>query len=229
MNRIVGFVRSSRAPQVLGLGLNGLIGSSMRCGFASAAGGGGGGKGLKGKEMTDSEKFFHGEERPMAKFKDLLATVDTTLTPGQRERVERLKEKFLHGASGKHSPYRNVPTQAEQDSIPNSLQYRPFVPGNADALIDWALSHVPERAGKRGTRRAKRMAQKWELKRKNDAYRKEGEQKSRERKAAKALKQRELGRLYRTLGAELREQAAAVQAVKMALDSGSHTASNSKK
>jgi hypothetical protein len=38
----------------------------------------------------------------------------------------------------------------------------PNIPPNADALIDYALSHIPERGGPRGTRKKKRLARKAE-------------------------------------------------------------------
>lgn len=143
-------------------------------------------------------------DRPMLKFKDMLAEINTSLTPEQRAHVEMLKTKYIHGSSGRRSPYRNVPTPEELDAMPDDQQYRPFVPENADELIDWALSHVPPRTGKRGSRRAKRMEHRHALRRKNAAWRRQGEALGRERRAEKAQRQQELANMYRQMGAEIR-------------------------
>jgi len=151
------------------------------------------------------ENPFKDSARPMLKFKEMLSDINTDLTAEQAAAVEELKKKYIHGPSGKRSMYRDVPTLDEQDSIPDSLQYRPYIPDNAQDLIDWALSHVPPRKGKRGSRRAKRMAQKWEAKRKNDAWRKEGERRSLERKHEKAKRQNEMAAMYRQMAREIQK------------------------
>lgn len=147
-------------------------------------------------------------ERPMLKFKEMLAELDTTLSPEERARVERLKTKYIFGPNEhKRTPYRNVPTTEEQDATPDDQQYRTYVPPNAEEIIDWALSHIPDREGKRGTRRAKRFSHRHELRRKNAAWRRQGEQRSIERKMEKRAKQRELANIYREMAAEMRMSA----------------------
>ena len=84
----------------------------------------------------------------------VVASIDTTLTAEQQAYVNALKHK-MKGA-GKKSPYRDVPSPAELAA--HNYAFPPFVPPNAEALIDWALSHVPKRDGPRGSRLKKRMA-----------------------------------------------------------------------
>jgi hypothetical protein len=90
----------------------------------------------------------------------VIASIDTTLTPEQKVYVEKLKKK-MKGAGTKRSPYRDVPLLSEL--MPNS-PFPPLIPDNAQALIDYALSVVPVRGGKRGTRKKKRMAKRFEFK-----------------------------------------------------------------
>jgi hypothetical protein len=135
--------------------------------------------------------------RPITAGKKFLEEVDTTLTPEQQKYVDELKQKYLKSSGSKYSPYRDVPSVEEQEKFPN-MQYRPYIPENAEALIDWALSHVPERGGYRGTRAKKRMAHRWEQKRRNDAHRKTGELKSHHRRHERFAYQNDLAAMYRT-------------------------------
>lgn len=68
---------------------------------------------------------------------------------------------FLGGHNSKRSPYRDVPLESE---LMTDTPFPPLIPPNANELIDWALSHVPKRAGPRRSRRKKRMAKKFEFK-----------------------------------------------------------------
>lgn len=90
---------------------------------------------------------------------EVVASIDTTLTPEQQAYVETLKKK-MKGA-GPRSPYRDIPLLEELQ--PNS-PFPPYIPDNAQQLIDFALSHVPKRAGPRGTRKKKRMAKRFAFK-----------------------------------------------------------------
>jgi hypothetical protein len=49
--------------------------------------------------------------------------------------------------------------------------FLPLSPNKPNELIDWALSHVPKRDGKRGTRQKNRMEQRQIIKRENDQIR----------------------------------------------------------
>jgi hypothetical protein len=83
--------------------------------------------------------------------------------------------------------------------------FYPKLADNAEQLIDYALSFIPKRDGPRGSRQKKRMAHKWEIKRRNDARRKQETHHAIMRKQAKAKKDRELAKKYR-------EQARAMRA-----------------
>jgi hypothetical protein len=61
----------------------------------------------------------------------------------------------------KRSPYRDIPLLEELQ--PNT-PFPPYIPENAQQLIDYALSHVPKRTGPRGSRKKKRMAKRFEFK-----------------------------------------------------------------
>ena len=90
-----------------------------------------------------------------------MASIDTTLTPEQQIYVDGLKKKMQGGANSKRSPYTSIPLR--EDLQPNS-PFPPYIPDNAQALIDYALSHIPKRDGPRGTRKMKRMAKRFEFK-----------------------------------------------------------------
>ena len=97
----------------------------------------------------------------------------------------------------KRSLYRDVPTQEELEAIKFTGNFVPKIAPNAEELIDWALSHIPERAGPRRSRRAKRMALKWKIKRENDARRKAENVAALARKHAKMKMHREKAQHYR--------------------------------
>ena len=65
--------------------------------------------------------------------------------------------------------YRDVPRPEEIEGVGN---FMPKMADNAEALIDWALSHIPKRAGPRRSRHKKRVAQREELRRSFAARRK---------------------------------------------------------
>ena len=100
--------------------------------------------------------------------------------------------------------YRDVPTQEEIEAIKFQGNFLPKIAPNAEELIDWALSHVPERAGPRRSRRAKRMLRKWEIKRADDARRKSERVAALARKQAKRVAHRERANQYRLEAARLR-------------------------
>lgn len=58
------------------------------------------------------------------------------------------------------APYRDVPKPHELGFLGSM---RPHLADNAEALVDWALSHVPKRDGPRRSRKHKRGEQKCEL------------------------------------------------------------------
>ena len=81
-------------------------------------------------------------DKPAAAFRDLVEQIDTTLTPEEKERVEKIKLKYIKRKAQKFSPYREIPTEEEQElALPRNqsfrVPYRPFIPPNAEELVDW--------------------------------------------------------------------------------------------
>ena len=75
---------------------------------------------------------------------DWLASIDTTLTPEQKEKVAKLKHQITGAGPPEHGPirslYRDVPRPEE---IRGTQNFFPKVPPNAQELVDYALSHIP--------------------------------------------------------------------------------------
>jgi hypothetical protein len=158
----------------------------------------------KARQMsTDSEqkKLGPGDFESVDEY---LLSIDTTVPDDKRAHVEKLKKQIRGGHLSKRSLYREVPTQEELEAIKFTGNFLPRIAPNAEELIDWALSHIPERAGPRRSRRAKRMALKWKIKRENDARRKKENVAALARKQAKSKMHRERAQHYRELGAQLR-------------------------
>ena len=135
---------------------------------------------------------------------EYLLSIDTTVPESKREHVDKLKKQIRGGHLSKRSLYREVPSQEELESIKSTGNFLPRIAPNAEELIDWALSHIPERAGPRRSRRAKRMALKWKIKRENDARRKKENVAALARKQARMKMHREKANHYRELGTQLR-------------------------
>lgn len=76
----------------------------------------------------------------------MVASIDPSLTPEQQTYVESLKRKMKGGNPLKRSPYRDLPLLSE---LKANTPFPPYIPANAQQLIDYALSHVPVRAGPR--------------------------------------------------------------------------------
>lgn len=119
---------------------------------------------------------------------EYLRTLDTSLTDEQKAYVASIKHKIKGGPKSPRSLYRDVPMPHEIRGVGNLL---PKIPENAEALIDYALSHIPRRAGPRRSRRKKRMEARHEQRRENHRRRKEGERRSYERKLAKRARIRQ--------------------------------------
>ena len=149
-----------------------------------------------------------GEKKPglddFESMEEYLLSIDTTVPESKREHVDKLKKQIRGGHLSKRSLYREVPTQEELEAIKSTGNFLPRIAPNAEELIDWALSHIPERAGPRRSRRAKRMARKWQIKRENDARRKKETVAALARKQARMKMHREKANHYRELGAQLR-------------------------
>jgi hypothetical protein len=126
---------------------------------------------------------------------EFLANIDTTLTPEQRAKVDRIKSK-MKGPLAKRSFYRDVPTPDELDamkeqSVPVKLAQ------NAEALIDFALSFVNEKTGGKRSRHKKRMQHRWQQTINDHARRKAQTKASNLRKLEKQRKSRELCKKYK--------------------------------
>lgn len=115
---------------------------------------------------TDSKDPYAPDERFIG---DIANSIDTTLTAEQQEYVAKLKKKIKGGVNSRRSLYRDVPLPEEVRGLGN---FMPRIADNAEALIDYALSHVPPRAGPRRSRRKKRMELRWSTKRKYDTIKK---------------------------------------------------------
>jgi hypothetical protein len=94
-------------------------------------------------------------------FDDYVSKIDTTLTEEQIAFVNNIKRQIKGGPKSPRSPYRDVPKPHELGSLGNM---QPDLADNAEALIDWALSHAPKKAGPRKSRHKKRMARRVALK-----------------------------------------------------------------
>jgi hypothetical protein len=126
---------------------------------------------------------------------DFLANIDTTLTPEQRAKVDRIKTK-MKGPLAKRSFYRDVPTPDELDamkeqSVPVKLAQ------NAEALIDYALSFVNEKTGGKRSRHKKRMQHRWQQTINDHARRKAQTKASNLRKLESQRKSRELCKKFK--------------------------------
>lgn len=141
-------------------------------------------------------------DKPERSIEEVLRGIDTTLTPEQRAHVDALKKQIRGGPNAPRSLYRDVATP---DELVGEGNFFPRLADNADALIDYALSHIPKKDGYRGSRRKKRMAARHETKRANDKRRKEETAASVLRKQAKAKKDRDLAKSYRAQAATLRQ------------------------
>jgi hypothetical protein len=107
---------------------------------------------------------------PKRSAEEVIKEIDTTLTPTQQIYVDKLKKMIKGGANSKPSQYREVPKPEDVKPLGN---FMPNVPDNAEALIDWALSHAPAKMGTRGSRRRKRWAFTHAKKRFHDAIKKD--------------------------------------------------------
>ena len=82
----------------------------------------------------------------------------------------------------------------------------PLSPNKPNELIDWALSHVPKRDGKRGTREKHRMEQRQIVKRENDQIRIKNVKAARERQLARNAAQKAKAAKFVTEGVEYRKK-----------------------
>jgi hypothetical protein len=126
---------------------------------------------------------------------EFLANIDTTLSPEQRAKVDRIKSK-MKGPLAKRSFYRDVPTPDELDamkeqSVPVKLAQ------NAEALIDYALSFVNEKTGGKRSRHKKRMMHRWQQTINDHARRKAQTKASNLRKLEKQRKSQALCKKYK--------------------------------
>lgn len=112
---------------------------------------------------ADKKKWVDDDSLDLVPVEEIAASIDTTLTPEQKIYVDKLKKKIRGGPLSVRSTHRDVPTADEIKAVGN---YMPRMAENAEALIDYALSHVPERGGYRGSRQKKRMELKFATKRK---------------------------------------------------------------
>ena len=142
---------------------------------------------------------------------ELAASIDTTIPADKIAHVEKLKKMISGGHLSERSLYREVPTLDEIDQIHSEIKgnFIPNVAPNARELIDFALSHIPERDGPRRSKHKKRMAQKWANKEKADAIRKKQCQIAHEKKHKKLNYHRGLVKKYLKQAKQINEAKAA--------------------
>ena len=136
--------------------------------------------------------------------------IDTTLTPEQKEYVESLKRK-MNGANSARSLYRQVAQPGELETNEDmekvdANSFLPLSPNKPNELIDWALSHVPKRDGKRGTRQLNRMEQRQIIKRENDQTRIKNVRAAREKQLARNAAQEAKASKFAVDGVEYRKK-----------------------
>jgi hypothetical protein len=136
--------------------------------------------------------------------------IDTTLTPEQKEYVESLKRK-MNGAKSPRSLYRQVAQPGELETNEDmekvdANSFLPLSPSKPNELIDWALSHVPKRDGKRGTRQLNRMEQRQIIKRENDQIRIKNVKAAREKQLARNAAQEAKAAKFEVDGVEYRKK-----------------------
>ena len=157
---------------------------------------------VRGSSSSSSTHKPPTPDKPERSIEEVLRDIDTTLTPEQRAHVDGLKKQIRGGPNAPRSLYRDVATP---DELVGEGNFFPRLADNAEALIDYALSHIPKRDGYRGSRRKKRMAARHTIKVANDKRRKEETAAAVLRKHAKAKKDRELAKSYRAQAATLRQ------------------------
>lgn len=95
-----------------------------------------------GGTPTPIEHELMTTDKPASAFRNLVEQIDTTLTPEEKERVERIKLKYIKRKSQGYSRYKEIPSEEELEmGVPRNqafrVQYRPFIPPNAEELVDW--------------------------------------------------------------------------------------------
>jgi hypothetical protein len=121
------------------------------------------------QNLRPQEQKFDFNE--LVSIEDIIAKIDTTLTPEQQAHVDKLKRK-MKGKARLPSSFRDVPGV---NQITGFNGFLPNVPANAEKIIDWALAHIPVKGGARRTREKKRVALREAIRRANHAKRKAGQ------------------------------------------------------
>ena len=110
------------------------------------------------KQNKRLEDYDPKKTRPYETPEEIAAKLNLELTPAQRTKVEAIKKAYKGGKYGtpeyKRSVYRDVPLPEEVQGTGN---FFPKIAPDAEKLIDYALTFVPDRAGYRGSRKKKRM------------------------------------------------------------------------
>ena len=131
---------------------------------------------------------------------ELANSIDTTLTAEEQAYVATLRKQIRGGPNSLRSLYRDVPRPDEVTGVGNFL---PQIAENAEALIDFALSKIPRRAGPRRSREKQRRKLKLLAKKKQDDRRKEEYTAANLKHHQKLKKQRALCVQYKEEGKRL--------------------------
>lgn len=141
-----------------------------------------------------------GSSKPPQSIAELARSIDTTLSPEQKAYVDTLRKQIRGGPNTPRSLYRDVPRPEEVTGVGNFL---PQIADDAEALIDFALSHIPRKAGPRRSREKQRRRLKFVAKKKQDDLRKEQTVAAKLKHDQKLKKSRALVRHYKEEGARL--------------------------
>lgn len=123
------------------------------------------------------------DEKELELIEDLPFKINTDLTEEQKAHVAAMKKR-MKGARAAHSMHRDVPYPEEIQPVAG---FAPWIPSNADQLIDWAIAHIPLKAGPRRSRHRKRIAIRQQVQRYNNHLRREGHKLKNQRRKVRVV------------------------------------------
>lgn len=163
-------------------------------------------------DLNDNIVTLAEDEDDEKSVEQLAVELDTTLTPEALERANKLKKSIRGGANSKRSLYREVPNAEEMELInAEAAKFSNYVPKqapNAEAIITYALSLVPERGGPRRSRHKKRMEHRRVQISKESKKRQRENRKAQLAKQAKAKKLNDKVKEYKELAKQIRAKLA---------------------
>ncbi len=159
------------------------------------------------KQNSRLEDYDPSTTRPYETPEEIAARLNLELSPAQRAKVEAIKKAYKGGKYGtpeyKRSVYRDVPLSEEIQGTGNFL---PKIAPDAEKLIDYALTFIPDRAGYRGSRKKKRMLHRQNQQVKSHKILKANKVKNHLLKQQKLKKLKEQISIYKLQAAEINEK-----------------------